>query len=172
MSESTRDRLTEHVESVAEMVREYARQIDSGEYGNRWLVQSYDEPVDHNYDDIVADSENAAIAIAQERSAQYHDNWEAERDEFDEPTIWDERGNSTPISEWPLEVVVKVGRPLTVLITAGGPHIEIVHDLSDGSAKLAGYWGGEKVYRHGPEFQTVLDYLTDSLYDEVPEEYR
>lgn len=91
---------------------------------------------------------------------------------FDEPTIVDDYGNATPISEWPLAVEVKIGRPLSVLITAGGPHIEIAQDLSDGGAKLAGYWGGERVYRHGPEMQTVLDYFTDSLYDEAPEDYK
>ncbi|ATS93046.1 hypothetical protein SEA_SUPERPHIKIMAN_208 [Mycobacterium phage Superphikiman] len=174
MSESTKDMLTGYVERAAETIREYARQIESGEYGNRWLVQSYDEPVDHNYDDIIADSEEAAIAIAQARSGQSHDNWEAERDTFEigEPTIVDEYGNESPISEWPLSVEVKIGRPLAVVIATGGPHIEIAQDLSNGSAKLAGYWGGEQVYRYGGEFSTVLDYLTGPLYDEAPEEYK
>lgn len=67
---------------------------------------------------------------------------------------------------------MKIRRPLSVLITAGGPHIEIAQDLSDGVAHLAGYWGGERVYRHGSELQTVLDYFVDSLYEEAPEEYK
>ena len=165
MSESTRDRLTEHVESVAEMVREYARQIDSGRYGDQWIVFYGNGDVASVDGTVSAGDEDSAIAAFADEHGD--GDYYAELEEADEPTV-----EETPISEWPLEVVVKVGRPLTVLITAGGPHIEIVHDLSDGSAKLAGYWGGEKVYRHGPEFQTVLDYLTDSLYDEVPEEYR
>ena len=132
MSESTQDMLTKQVESAAEMVREYARQIESGEYGP-------------DLDDV---------------------------EPFDEPTIVDDYGNATPISEWPLAVVVKIGQPLAVQITVGGPHIEIVQDISEGRAKLAGYWGGEKVYRHGSEFQTVLDYFVDSLYEEAPEEYK
>lgn len=160
------------LDAVAEDVAEYARQIESGEYGNRWTVQSTREPVDHNYADIIAADEEAAIAIAQERSGTDHDDWEVERDSFDEPTIVDEYDNESNISEWPLEVVVRIGRPLSVLITSGGPHIEIVHDLSDGSAKLAGYWGGDKGFRYGSEYQTVLDYLTDSLYDEAPEEWK
>lgn len=172
MIESTLDMLTKQVDYAAETIAEYARQIGSGEYGNRWSVQSYDEPVDHNYDDIIADSEEDAIAIAQERSGQSHDNWEAERDSFDEPTIVDEYGNESPISEWPLSVEVKIGRPLAVVIGTGGPHIEIAQELGAGGAKLAGYWGGEKVYRHGDQFQTVLDYFTDDLYDQAPEEYK
>lgn len=137
MSESTLDMLNEHVDSVAETIREYARQIESGEYGRT------------------------------------HDDDGNQLDNFaDEPTIVDEYGNETPISEWPLEVVVKVGSPLAVVICTGGPHIEIVHDLSDGQAKLAGYWGGDRIYQHGTEFQTVLDYLTDAEYDAVPDEYK
>lgn len=172
MTDKDQELLDNQLKAVEETVKEYTRQIQSGDYGNRWLVQSADEPVDHNYDDIIAESEDEAIAKAQERSGQTHDNWEAKRDEFDEPTIVDEYGNEEPISEWPLEVIVKIGRPLSVLITTGGPHIEIEHDLSDGSAKLAGYWGGSKAFRYGKDYQTVLDYLTDSLYDEAPEEWK
>lgn len=47
-----------------------------------------------------------------------------------------------------------------------------MHDLSDGSAKLAGYWGGDKGFRYGSEYQTVLDYFTDSLLDQAPEEWK
>lgn len=172
MTESTRDMLTEHVDNVAETVAEFARQIDAGEYGNRWTV-SDDEG--NEYATLANDEdqahENAVLADSSGLTGDPGD-WMVERDLFDEPTICDENGNETSIDDYPLSVEVKIGRPLAVVIGTGGPHIEIVQDLSGGSAKLAGYWGGEQVYCHGPEFQTVLDYFTDILWDEAPEEYK
>ncbi len=167
MSESTKDMLTKHMESIRQDVEEYARQIESGEYGQRWEVVNSDGDT---LGEVVASDEDQALDKAE---FQWGETAEvAGLVLADEPATTDEYGNDTPISEWPLSVEVKVGRPLTVLLCTGGPHIEIVHDLSDGPAKLAGYWGGEKVYMHGKEFQTVLDYLTDGLYDEVPEEWK
>ena len=172
MTESTLDMLTKQVEYAAETIAEYARQISSGEYGNRWTVT--DE--DGNEYGTLADDEDQAFENAAESDssglAGKPEDWTVERDEFDEPTICDENGNASPIDEFPLSVEVKIGRPLAVVISTGGPHIEIVQDLSDGSAKLAGYWGGEKVFRYGDDYQTVLDYFTDSLWDEAPEEYK
>lgn len=171
MTESTLKMLTANVESVAETIAEYARQISSGEYGNRWTVTDEDgsEYV------VLADDEDAALArvVAEHVTNPLPEgDLSAERDEFDVPTIVDEYGNEESIDDWPLAVVVKIGQPLAVQLTVGGPHIEIVQDLSSGGAKLAGYWGGEKVYRHGSEFQTVLDYFTDALWDGAPEEYK
>lgn len=163
---TTQDALTQQVDSVKEKIMEYARQIESGEYGNDWIITRDDTG------DLVTSvyASSADEAIEKSRMDQPPQDFEvtAELDgPNDEPTV-----DETPISEWPLSVEVKVGRPLAVVISTGGPHIEIVHDLSEGSAKLAGYWGGEQVYRHGKEFQTVLDYFTDSLWDEVPDEYK
>ncbi|ANT42061.1 hypothetical protein PBI_PAPEZ_94 [Mycobacterium phage Papez] len=174
MSESTKDMLTVYVERATETVREYARQIESGEYGNRWTVTDSEGNVvtvcgateSDALDSVYDTAEHRAVIVGEA------EDWEVERDSFDEPTIVDEHGDESPISEWPLAVVVKIGQPLAVQIAVGGPHIEIVQDLSNGSTKLAGYWGGEQVYRYGNELQTVLDYLTDSLYDEAPEEYK
>ncbi|AEK08980.1 hypothetical protein PBI_HENRY_136 [Mycobacterium phage Henry] len=172
MTESTKGMLTEYVENAAETIREYARQIESAEYGNRWTITDDDG----NQHVTIADSESSAyeIIVSENTTALTGepDTWVIELDEFDEPTIVDEYGNESPISEFPISVEVKIGRPLAVVIGTGGPHIEIVQDLSDGPAKLAGYWGSENVYRYGDEFQTVLDYLTDSLYDEAPEEWK
>ncbi len=169
MTESTLDMLTKNVEYVAETIAEYARQIESGEYGNRWTI--FDEDGDELGTDIAPD-EDTAVSGYNDVVKNGTVAFSATRDEFDEPTICDERGNESPISEYPLSVEVKIGRPLAVVIGTGGPHIEIVQDLSDGGAKLAGYWGGEKVYRYGDQYQTVLDYFTDSLWDEAPEEYK
>ncbi|AXC33647.1 hypothetical protein SEA_MICHLEY_92 [Mycobacterium phage Michley] len=181
MSESTKDVLTVYVERDAETIREYARQIESGEYGNRWIV------TDEEGNEVATRANDAddALSLCADSPGDLVgtvDEWTVERDSFDEPTIVDEHGDEFPISEWPLAVVVKIGQPLAVVvkigqplavqIAVGGPHIEIVQDLSNGSAKLAGYWGGEQVYRYGNEFQTVLDYLTGPLYDEAPEEYK
>lgn len=169
MTESTKDMLTGHVDRAAETIAEYARQIDAGEYGNRWTVSDLETDEEHV---IIAEDEDSAIAAVQDLLPVKDHELFAERDEFDEPTICDANGNESPIYEWPLSIEVKIGRPLAVVIGTGGPHLEIVQDLSDGRAKLAGYWGGEQVYRHGDDFQTVLDYLTDSLYEEAPEEYK
>ncbi|AGS82498.1 hypothetical protein PBI_REDNO2_200 [Mycobacterium phage Redno2] len=170
MSESTRDMLTGYVERAAETVREYARQIESGEYGNVHTVTNGD---DDSIEVKGAQDDAEAMTKAFEGGLVGDwDDWSVERNSFDEPTIVDDYGNESPISEWPLSVEVKIGRPLAVVIATGGPHIEIVQDLSNGSAKLAGYWGGEQVYRYGGEFSTVLDYLTGPLYDEAPEEYK
>ena len=172
MSDSTLEMLTANVESVAETIAEYARQIESGEYGNRWTITDEDG---NEYGTLAIDEDSAFENAAESDSTGLtgkSEDWTVERDSFDEPTICDEDGNTYPLYEWPLSVEVKIGRPLAVVITVGGPHIEIVQDLSNGSAKLAGYWGGEKVYRYGSEFQTVLDYFTDSLWDEAPEEYK
>lgn len=165
MTESTLDMLTKQVDYAAETIAEYARQIESGEYGNRWIVTDEDG---NEVGTVIASDEDAETL--REKSEEIGNT--IERDSFDEPTIVDENGNESPISEWPLSVEVKIGRPLAVVIGTGGPHIEIVQELGAGGAKLAGYWGGEKVYRHGDEFQTVLDYFTDSLWDEAPEEYK
>ncbi|QPO16802.1 hypothetical protein SEA_KASHFLOW_203 [Mycobacterium phage KashFlow] len=173
MSE-TKDMLTGYVERAAETIREYARQIESGEYGNRWTVTDSEGNVVTVCGATGSDALDSVYDTAEHRAAIVGEaeDWEVERDLFDEPTIVDEYGNESPISEWPLSVEVKIGRPLAVVIGTGGPHIEIAQDLSNGSAKLAGYWGGERVYRYGDEFSTVLDYLTGPLYDEAPEEYK
>lgn len=171
MSESTLDMLTKHIESVAEDIAEYARQIESGEYGNRWTVD--DGETGEQYT-VIATNEDDAIEAAKAKVPGVAKSREfyAVLDSFDQPTIVDDADNETPIDEFPLSVEVKIGRPLAVVIGTGGPHIEIVQDLSDGSAKLAGYWGGEKVFRHGDQYQTVLDYFTDELWESAPEEYK
>ncbi len=167
MSESTQDMLTKQVDGTAETIREYARQIESGEYGQTWIVTDEDG---EEHEIVGATDEAMAIDLAYNLQSVRGES--AEHVQADEPTISDGYGNHSSIDEWPLAVVVKIGQPLAVQITVGGPHVEIAQDLSDGRAKLAGYWGGEKVYRHGSEFQTVLDYFVDSLYEEAPEEYK
>ena len=174
MTESTLDMLTKQVEYAAETIAEYARQIKSGEYEGMWSVELIsdeapedEEPTIYTYRAV---SEDDAYRAYRENHPFYvpRENTDINVVESaDEPTV-----DETPISEYPLSVEVKIGRPLAVVIGTGGPHIEIVQDLSDGSAKLAGYWGGEKVFRYGDDYQTVLDYFTDSLWDEAPEEYK
>lgn len=81
----------------------------------------------------------------------------------DEPTITDNYGNETPISEWPLEIVDERGRAFAIVLTIGGPHIEITAD-GQRDARLVGYWGGETVTRYDDSdgsFATVLDYFID-----------
>lgn len=101
MSESTQDMLTKQVEGTAETIREYARQIESGEYGNRWTI--FDEDGEELGTDIAPDAETAVNGyndvVKNGTVADY-----AERVEFDVPTICDENGNDSSIEEWPLAV--------------------------------------------------------------------
>jgi hypothetical protein len=74
----------------------------------------------------------------------------------------DDNGNVAYVDEYPLEVVAEVGRPFTVLVTCGGPHVEIVADGYEG-ARLVGHWGSEISTLWDDAdgtFGAVLDYYT------------
>ncbi|OHT47929.1 hypothetical protein BKG71_18715 [Mycobacteroides chelonae] len=76
--------------------------------------------------------------------------------EFDEPTV-----DETPINEYPLEVVDERGKEFAVVISAGGPHVEVVAN-GGSTPRLAGYWGGEKVTLHDSEaLETFMDYFIE-----------
>lgn len=52
------------------------------------------------------------------------------------------------LSEMPLEIVYAMGRPFTVVLGTGGPHVEITADAYAGKVHdttLHVYWGGEHV---------------------------
>ena len=175
------DSFTRSIDHVEATVAEYARQIDSGVYGRKLFdIYSADESDPDTVGDLLgtfaADDEDDAYTAYVQSSGIFIPRELVDIEEYDgscdEPTIVDDDGNHENIYDWPLEVVVKVGRPLAVVISTGGPHIEIVQDLSEGSAHLVGYWGGERLIRHGSEFQTVLDYLTDGLWDAAPDQYK
>ncbi|OMC55390.1 hypothetical protein A5747_13435 [Mycobacterium sp. IS-836] len=64
------------------------------------------------------------------------------------------------LQEWPLEIVDERGREFAVVLSTGGPHVEVVADgLS--SPRLEGYWGGERVTRYGDYLSTFLDYFIE-----------
>ena len=73
----------------------------------------------------------------------------------------DEEGYS--IYDYPLEVVREVGKPYSVLITCGGPHIEVeAHGYGD--ARLMGYWGSKSATRHdygNNPLTTFLDFFIE-----------
>lgn len=51
------------------------------------------------------------------------------------------------IYDYPLEVIAENGKPYSVVITCGGPHIEVVaHGYDD--ARLEGYWWGTRSTRY------------------------
>lgn len=155
---NTRELLMAQMESVSDDIREYARQIESGKHGNRWTVTDEDG---NEYGTLADDERKAhenAVESADTGLTGDPGNWEVERDEFDEPTIVDEYGNESPISERPLAVVDERGRQFVVVISTGGPHIEVTADRNQ-RAYLAGYWGGEKATLHGDHFDTFLDYF-------------
>lgn len=54
----------------------------------------------------------------------------------------DELPDGTNIWDYPLEIIREVGRPYTVVLTTGGPHIEVTQD-GHHMATLEGYWGGD-----------------------------
>lgn len=72
---------------------------------------------------------------------------EAQADQFD--AIYEAEDPYEELFEAPLEIIV--GRSLTVVLCAGGPHVEAVATLgSEGdvtSARIDGYWGGARVSR-------------------------
>lgn len=155
MSDNTREMLTKNMQGIKESLEEYARQIESGEYGDTWQVQS--DPVDRNVTVQAIGDYEAIEAVIRDNPTWSDDmgDYEAERIEADEPTV-----DETPISEYPLEVVDERGREFAVVISTGGPHIEVVADGGQ-NARLAGYWGGEQVYLHGDVFDTFLDYFIE-----------
>lgn len=152
------------VDSVAEDIAEYAKQIRTGEYGPAiyevysvssdgllWsgAADSEDDAFDGYRDDTVIYAVRSDVYIEQSNETQY-----------DEPTLVDRYGNTTPIGEYPLEVVDERGRPFAVVIGTGGPHIEVTAD-GDSSARLVGYHGSDKAYRYGDVFDTFLDWFIE-----------
>lgn len=72
----------------------------------------------------------------------------------------DEYDVTDAIHEYPLEVVDERGREFAVVLSTGGPHVEVVADGPQ-SARLEGYWAGERVTRYGDYLSTFLDYFID-----------
>ena len=65
------------------------------------------------------------------------------------------------MADYPLEVVDQRGRNFTVVLTVGGPHIEIEAE-GLGEATLRGYWAGiVPVTLSGDVFSWMLDYYID-----------
>ena len=64
------------------------------------------------------------------------------------------------LAEYPLEVVDERGRNFAVVLTTGGPHIEIEAEGND-CAALKGYWGGKRATLTGDVFDRVLDWFID-----------
>lgn len=67
------------------------------------------------------------------------------------------------LDEWPLEIVRQVGRPFTVVVGTGGPHVEIVCEVDggggrQGDAKIEVYWSSGNARRYGSSVNDVADY--------------
>ncbi|MDP7733657.1 hypothetical protein [Mycobacterium paragordonae] len=157
------DMLAGAVDRTAETIREYVRQIESGEYGDEWTIT--DEF--GNQATVTASSESDALDMVYdtpEYLSLIHgdaDSWDVERVEADEPTV-----NETPIYEYPLEIVDRRGSAFAVVLGIGGPHIEVTANGWE-SARLEGYWGGSRVTRYGDYLSTFLDYFIDRDDSEV-----
>jgi hypothetical protein len=160
MTDSTRDMLYKNMLGIRETIREYVRQIESGEYGDHWTV-TYVDPTSGNEKQwlgVSAIGEYEAMESVMTKNTNLSDdftNYDAELESADEPTF-----DETPISEYLLEVVDERGREYAVVLCTGGPHIEVVADgLYD--ARLVGYWSGETFTMHGDIFSTFLDYFIE-----------
>ena len=64
------------------------------------------------------------------------------------------------LTEYVLEVIDERGRNFAVVLTTGGPHIEIEAEGND-CAALKGYWGGKRATLTGDVFDRVLDWFID-----------
>lgn len=59
---------------------------------------------------------------------------------------YDDDNDDGSIYDYPLEIIKEVGKPYSVLITCGGPHIEVEAHGHE-NARLKGYWGGKHATR-------------------------
>lgn len=64
------------------------------------------------------------------------------------------------MAEYPLELVDARGRNFAVVLTVGGPHVEVEAE-GCGNARLCGYWAGETVKLSGDVFNWIMDYYID-----------
>lgn len=155
MTQTTQDKLAQHVDAAAEMIRAYVRQIESGEYGEEWTVTD----TEGNEYGTIASSEDQAYENAVESAdtglTGNPTDWDVTHDQADEPTV-----DETPISEYPLAIVDERGKEFAVILSMGGPHIEVIANGLD-PARLEGYWGGEQVCRHGDYLSVFLDYFIE-----------
>lgn len=76
---------------------------------------------------------------------------------------WDEAGSDDLVDqmqESPLEVIDERGREFAVVLTIGGPHIE-VHADGNRDAALTGYWGSETYTVGDPVLNEFMDWFID-----------
>lgn len=78
------------------------------------------------------------------------------------------QGAHDALHEAPLEISTETS--VTVLLTTGGPHVELIGDLqSDGTihnAQIVGYWGSEKIHRQvtpGTALHRAIQAYAESL---------
>jgi|LakMenEpi03Aug12_release.lakeMendotaPanAssembly.Ray.scaffolds.fasta_scaffold49906_8 hypothetical protein len=148
--------LRRQCESVADTVRAYARQIETGEYGGRYWVFINDTDDLAVSDTVDAANLDAAIDEVSDMTGLPADSFYAELDEaYDDPTV-----NETSIYDYPLAVVDERGREFAVVICTGGPHIEVVADGLN-RARLEGYWWGSRCTLTGDYFDTFLDWFIE-----------
>lgn len=154
MDELTHDLLYKDMLSISQTIERYARQIESGEHGETWTVE--DLANDHTYT-YRASSEDDALLAYRENEPLGPDDSELyiQHVEADEPTVDD-----TPISEYQYAIVDERGKPFSILLAGGGPHIEVEAE-GLGAATLEGYWTGEHITMRGEHFSTFLDWFIE-----------
>lgn len=103
------------------------------------------------------------------------DQLDAQEEHFDE--IFEALDHDLPyqghdahdaLHEAPLEISTETS--VTVLLTTGGPHVELIGDLqADGTihnAQIVGYWGSEKIHRQvtpGTALHRAIEAYAESL---------
>lgn len=117
----------------------------------------------NTYDNLTAQVEGKLATLETLLDAADRDGWHDDTHESDDPDECEECAQLTAdygddphdaLHELPLELVAEVGRPLTILLTYGGPNIWVEHDLGEPSPVIVGYWGGDKVERHNGDVLT------------------
>lgn len=119
--------------------------------------------------------ENKLATLETLLDAADRDGWHDDTHESDDPdecaecaTLVDEYGDDPreALDELPLELVAEVGRPLSILLTYGGPSIMVEHDLGESYPRIVGYWGGDEVVRYSDDvLSRAIDYYFPELDD-------
>lgn len=173
--------LSQTVDSYNQDLKNYADQIDSGVFRTRemvkdlsflfgcayvealhdWLsefdwytLDSADYSGTSDWEDLLSDIESEM----EDAGYLAEDGVIYSVEDHDGPTV-----DGTDILHYGLELVTEIGRPWTLVLGTGGPHVEVVANGSS-SATLVCSWGRDKVERSGSHLDTVLDYML-GVYD-------
>ena len=143
MTQSTRDALWENMRNIEAHLTEVMEAINGG----------------HPYiEDMPAGSEWRLTYSPGLRANTW---WlsDAAGDELN-PDDYEAQDAADYLSDYSLEVIDERGRNFAVVLTVGGPHIEI-EAVGLSRARLEGWWGGDHLTFHADVFTQVLDWFIE-----------